>query len=165
MAVLPRVEVQLVLFEFKISGELTLEALADALSSLDQLVLLLAPLEEDTFARPEPNVVSVEMHSPLRIVLALAKAPKEAVDAMITLCKRVIFYEETRRRMAAEAELEWEQVRRKRLEFVKEALEVAHGFDPKDVEAASALLKAVDGLAPLETSKGKPTLARVERPR
>lgn len=79
---------------------------------------------------PEIEIVSMGMHSPLKVKISIIGMSKEGVQAVVNLLRDVVFFRQTRTRMAALAAKEWEEVAEKRLKNIEKALDLAMQADP-----------------------------------
>jgi hypothetical protein len=116
-------------FELPAGKVLHLYQLATLFQSMNRILAGLAVIGRESnapiFSYADVDVVSLEMRSPLKILLAVARLPKSALRAFSFICERVLYYEEERDRRAALAASEWEEVYAKRLRNIKEAIEIA----------------------------------------
>jgi hypothetical protein len=86
------------------------------------------------YSSADVDVVSLEMKSLLKMVLGIARIPKNAVRAFIHIAQRLLFFEEERDRRAALAAGEWEEVTAKRLKNIKAAIDIAQAAKAQDVQ-------------------------------
>lgn len=92
--------------------------LAALFQSLGRVLWDLSLLAHDKGVLPsldDIDVVSVELHSPLKISLGVTRLPKNAVRAFKHICERILFLDQERDRRAALAASAWEDVTAKRL--------------------------------------------------
>ena len=85
-----------------------LAELFNGLNSILRELAYIAHEEGDWRGFADVDVLQLAMRSPLKILLRVARLPKNAVRAFVTLCERVLFVEEERYRRAALAASAWE---------------------------------------------------------
>jgi len=108
-------------------------------------------------------VARLEMQSPLKILLNVARLPKNAVRAFVDLCTRVLFIEDERNRRAAVAASAWEDATAKRLKNVKTAIDIAQSAKQRDPIWVPHMDQLVEGVIKLENVDLR--LKRIEGPR
>jgi hypothetical protein len=113
MPVAPEIETKTLYFEFEQAGSrlvqpLDLAELFNGLNSILRELAYIAHEEGDWRGFADVDVLQLAMRSPLKILLRVARLPKNAVRAFVTLCERVLFVEEERYRRAALAASAWE---------------------------------------------------------
>jgi hypothetical protein len=113
MPVAPEIETKTLYFEFEQAGSrlvqpLDLAELFNGLNSILRELAYIAHEERDWRGFADVDVLQLAMRSPLKMLLRVARLPKNAVRAFVTLCERVLFVEEERYRRAALAASAWE---------------------------------------------------------
>jgi hypothetical protein len=113
MPVAPEIETKTLYLEFEQAGSrlvqpLDLAELFNGLNSILRELAYIAHEERDWRGFADVDVLQLAMRSPLKILLRVARLPKNAVRAFVTLCERVLFVEEERYRRAALAASAWE---------------------------------------------------------
>jgi len=111
--VAPEIETKTLYSEFEQAGSrlvqpLDLAELFNGLNSILRELAYIAHEEGDWRGFADVDVLQLAMRSPLKILLRVARLPKNAVRAFVTLCERVLFVEEERYRRAALAASAWE---------------------------------------------------------
>lgn len=125
-------------FDKPADREMHLRDLSELFTTLDEILTDLQSIGELQgqnyfYGYGNVDVVSVEMRSPLKLLLAVGRIPKEVVRAFVGLVEKIMFYDEerlTRRALAASA---WEDVYAKRLKNVKTAIEIASS-NPENIK-------------------------------
>jgi hypothetical protein len=93
--------------------------------SLDHALIALRNVQSEVysgllFSGPvqfaEADVISIELHGPLKLVSGLTKLPQGVRRAFVGFCKLLPFWEAEQSRRHADAELHWQNVRAKELE-------------------------------------------------
>jgi hypothetical protein len=83
------------------------------------------------------HVDRLVLASPLEMLLSVANAPAAAFRAAVTFLKHCIYHEETRNRLAAQSELEWQKVEAERLKNIAAAICIAKELSgTQDVKAS-----------------------------
>ena len=113
MPVAPEIETKTLYSEFEQAGSrlvqpLDLAELFNGLNSILRELAYIAHEEGDWRGFADVDLLQLAMRSPLKILLRVARLPKNAVRAFVTLCERVLFVEEERYRRAALAASAWE---------------------------------------------------------
>jgi hypothetical protein len=99
------------------------------------------------------DIVSLEVKSPLKMVLGIARLPKNAVRAFTALCERLLFLDEERSHRAAVAASAWEDATAKRLTNIKAAIDIAQSAKAQgDVRFAGYMDRLVEDVIKLEKS-------------
>lgn len=103
-----------------------LDDIACSLRSVSELLedLITIAAYPSGIAFREVHIAAIEMHSPLKIKLALLNVSADAVQAFREICRDIMFYRERRGRQAALTASEWEDVAAKRLANIKTALDI-----------------------------------------
>lgn len=155
-------------------GEMGLGSVGQVLDALNTIIIELDMMgkeihpPEDGFGMHLPWLVGAEMHSPLRINIALSLVPKDAVKAIVELIKSALFYKQETSMKAAQAALEWEAVRMKRLHNLSEAIRIARNLSqdlpPDEIPHIPdyRIKNLLDAVETLETSVLRPTGVRLE---
>jgi len=106
------------------------------------------------------DVLVIEMHSPLTLLLGMKRLPKEVVRAFVYLLEHAMFYREEKSVRQARAASEWEDVYAKRLKNINTAIGIATRNANKELWAGM-MDQMVSNVAKLE--RGDLRLRKVHR--
>lgn len=153
------VDKRVVVLTFDAAHEITLTMLESHLQQVDTVLTNLWLVQRDLSElertdatglpiipeKPEWIVMRIRYESPLELVLGFIKTPTNVVNAVVGFLKGIIFYEETRQRLAAEGAKAWEEAGAAHLRNVEKAVRIAKEMS-KDDQIDKNILRELLGI-------------------
>lgn len=109
------------------TDNLNLESVVSQLNGLNIMLAVLTEEHKKTFIplrEAHFEVVAISYNSPLEVLLAAVNLPKVVWDGLVTFLKNVVYHNEIKSKLAAQAAQEWRAADAARLKNAQTALEV-----------------------------------------